>query len=202
MENSSHPTHHSPLQAAIERFDAVNAEDPNVELDQGVAYPKEVLYARRMTACLNRVAPDASEALQLAVRCQHIRRWAIPRKDFPMDTQGYNKWRNALKKLHGDIAAQILAEVGYEPELIERVRFLVQKRQLKIDPEVQLLEDVVCLVFLQYYFSDFAAQHPEGKVLDIVRKTWRKMTPRGQQLALQLPLSASARALVGKALTA
>jgi hypothetical protein len=188
--------------AAIRRFDAVNAEDPNVELEDGVAYPKEVLYAQRMTRCLNQVAPGASEALQLAVRCQHIRRWAVPRQDFPMDTQGYNKWRNTLKKLHGDIAAQILAEVGYAPELIERVRFLVQKRQLKIDPEVQLLEDVVCLVFLQYYFLDFAVQHPEDKVIDIVQKTWRKMTPRGQQLALELPLSEQAQTLVGKALAA
>jgi hypothetical protein len=205
MENSPLSTHHSPIQkarfeAAIARFDAVNAEDPNVEIEHGVSYPKEVLYARRMSGCLSRVAPDASEALQLAVRCQHIRRWAIPRKDFPMDTQGYNKWRNALKKLHGEVAAQILAEVGYEPELMERVRFLVQKRQLKIDPEVQLLEDVICLVFLQYYFLDFAAQHPEDKVIDIVRKTWGKMTPRGQQLALQLPLPGPAKALVGKAL--
>jgi Domain of unknown function (DUF4202) len=190
------------FEAAISRFDAVNAEDPNVEQAEGTTYPKEVLYARRMTACLNRVAPDASEALQLAARCQHIRRWAIPRKDFPMDTQGYNKWRNTLKKLHGEIAGQILAEVGYEPELIERVQFLVQKRQLKIDPEVQLLEDVVCLVFLEYYFLDFAAQHPEDKVIDIVQKTWRKMTPRGQQLALQLDLPEHAKTLVGKALSA
>jgi hypothetical protein len=188
--------------AALERFDAANAEDPNVELENGISYPKEVLYARRMTECLNRVAPEASEALQLAVRCQHIRRWVIPRREFPMDTLGYNKWRNTLKKLHGDIAGQILAEVGYGPELIERVQFLVQKRQLKIDPEVQLLEDVVCLVFLQYYFLDFAGQHPEDKIIDIVQKTWRKMTPWGQQLALQLPLPAQAQTLVGKALAA
>jgi hypothetical protein len=188
------------FEAAIRRFDALNAEDPNVELENGVSVPKEVLYARRMTECLNRVAPEASEALQLAARCQHIRRWTIAHQDFPMDTQGYNKWRNTLKKLHGTIAGQVLTECGYEPDLIERVRFLVEKRQLKIDPEVQLLEDVVCLVFLQYYFLDFAAQHPEEKVIDIVRKTWRKMTPQGQQLALQLELPEQARTLVGKAL--
>lgn len=188
------------FEAAIRRFDALNAEDPNVEQEDGVAIPKEVLYARRMTECLNRVAPEASEALQLAVRCQHIRRWAIARRSFPMDTQGYNKWRNALKKLHGDIARQVLTACGYESGLVERVRFLVEKRQLKVDPEVQLLEDVVCLVFLQHYFQDFAAQHPEDKVIDIVRKTWRKMTPQGQQQALQLELPEQARALVGKAL--
>ena len=189
------------FEAAIRRFDALNAEDPHVELENGVPVPKEVLYARRMTECLNRVAPEASEALQLAARCQHIRRWTIARQDFPMDTQGYNKWRNTLKKLHGDIAGQVLTECGYESGLTERVRFLVEKRQLKIDPEVQLLEDVVCLVFLQYYFQDFAAQHPEEKVIDIVRKTWRKMTPQGQQLALQLDLPEQAKTLVGKALS-
>jgi hypothetical protein len=188
------------FQAAIRRFDALNAEDPTLELENEVPVPKEVLYARRMTECLNRVAPEASEALQLAARCQHIRRWTVARQDFPMDTQGYNKWRNTLKKLHGQIAGQVLTEGGYAPELVDRVQFLVEKRQLKIDPEVQLLEDVVCLVFLQYYFLDFAAQHPEEKVLDIVRKTWRKMTPRGQQLALQLDLPEQAKTLVGKAL--
>jgi hypothetical protein len=153
-----------------------------------------------MTACLNKVAPDASEALQLAVRCQHIRRWAIPRQNFPLGVLGYNKWRNSLKKYHADLAGQILNEVGYSPEIIGRVQFLVQKRQLKLDPEVQLLEDVICLVFLQYYFIPFANQHPEEKVIDILQKTWRKMTPAGQQLALQLKLPAQAKHLIKKAL--
>ncbi|MGV3641837.1 MAG: DUF4202 domain-containing protein [Adhaeribacter sp.] len=185
---------------AIALIDAANAEDPNVEQDQGQAFPKEVLYARRMSACLNRVAPQASEALRLAAHGQHIRRWVLPRRDFAMDTQGYNKWRNSLKKLHAEDLGRILEEVGYEPEVIERVQFLVQKRQLKIDEEVQLLEDVICLVFLQYYFLDFAARHPEDKVIDIVRKTWNKMTSRGRQLALELELPAQAKDLVGKAL--
>ena len=188
------------FEAAIRRFDEVNSGDPNVEMTGGIPYPKELLYAQRMTSCLNSVAPDASEALQLAARCQHIRRWAISRQDFPMDVQGYNKWRNSLKKYHAEVAGQILQEVGYDPEIIERVQFLVQKRQLKIDPEVQLLEDIICLVFLKYYFLDFARQHEEAKVIDIVQKTWRKMTPQGHQLALQLNLPAEAQALVGKAL--
>lgn len=190
------------FEAAIRRFDSVNAEDPNVEEENGISFPKEVLYARRMSECLEQVAPDASEALALAVRCQHIRRWSIPRKDYPMNTQGYNKWRNTLKKLHGSLAADILAECGYDAATIERVRFLVEKRQLKIDAEVQLLEDIICLVFLQYYFLDFALQHPEEKVIDIVQKTWRKMTPRGHELALQLELPQQAQTLIGKALAA
>ena len=190
----------SRFEAAIRKFDEVNSADPNTEIADGIAYPKELLYAQRMTACLNQVAPDASEALQLAVRCQHLRRWAIPRRDYPMDVQGYNKWRNNLKKYHAELAGELLQEVGYEPEIIQRVQFLVQKRQLKIDTEVQLLEDVICLVFLRYYFLDFAQQHPEEKVIDIVQKTWRKMTPQGHDLALQLELPPAAQQLVAKAL--
>jgi hypothetical protein len=186
--------------AAINKFEEINSEDPNTEIEEGKAYPKEVLYARRMAACLNEIAPEASEALQLAVRCQHIRRWAISRQDFPLGIDGYNKWRNSLKKYHAQLAGEILTEVDYPAEIIQRVQFLVQKRQLKIDPEVQLLEDVICLVFLKYYFLPFAQQHPEEKVLDIVQKTWQKMTPAGQQLTLRLALPESAQLLIAKAL--
>jgi len=188
------------FEAAIRKFDEANSDDPNVEVVGGISYPKEVLYAQRMSNCLQEVAPQASEALQLAVRCQHIRRWAIPRHDFPMDRPGYHKWRNSLKKYHAELAGQLLQEVGYEPELIGRVQALVQKLQLQQDPEVQLLEDVICLVFLRYYFLDFAAQHPEDKIIDIVQKTWRKMTPQGHALALQLDLPPDTQALVAKAL--
>lgn len=188
------------FEAAIRKFDEANSTDPNVEVADGISYPKEVLYAQRMSACLQEVAPQASEALQLAVRCQHIQRWVIPRHDFAMDRAGYHKWRNTLKKYHAELAGQLLQEVGYEPGLIARVQALVQKQQLQHDPEVQLLEDVVCLVFLRYYFPDFAAQHPEEKVIDIVQKTWRKMTPHGHTLALQLELAPATQALVAKAL--
>ncbi|WP_324677931.1 DUF4202 domain-containing protein [Hymenobacter sp. GOD-10R] len=185
---------------ALRRFDEANSEDPTIEIADGKHYPKEVLYAHRMSACLGRVAPDASEALQLAARCQHIRRWSIPRNAFPMDTAGYHKWRNSLKRLHAELAGQIMQEVGYDAEIIGRVQTLLQKQQLKTDPEMQLLEDVICLVFLEYYFLDFAKQYPEEKVIDIVQKTWRKMTPQGHALALQLDMPASAQALVAKAL--
>jgi hypothetical protein len=188
------------FEEAIRRFDEANSEDPNVEVADGQSYPKEVLYAQRMTTCLNRVAPEASEAVQLAARCQHIRRWSIPRQAFPMDTAGYHKWRNSLKKYHAELAGQILQEVGYEPALIQQVQQLLQKQQLKTDPEVQLLEDVICLVFLEHYFLDFARQYPEEKVIDIVQKTWHKMTPQGHELALQLNLPSSAQELISKAL--
>ncbi|GGF21339.1 DUF4202 domain-containing protein [Hymenobacter cavernae] len=189
------------FEEAIRRFDAANSEDPNVEKADGQSFPKELLYGQRMSACLSRVAPEASEALQLAARCQHIQRWSIPRNAFPMDTAGYHKWRNSLKKLHAELAGQILEAVGYAPDLIQRVQQLLQKQQLKTDPEMQLLEDVICLVFLEYYFLDFAKQYPEEKVIDIVQKTWRKMTPHGHHLALQLNLPPFARTLVAKALS-
>ncbi|QKG58630.1 DUF4202 domain-containing protein [Hymenobacter sp. BRD128] len=195
------PSQTPPLAEAFRLFDAANSADPNLEPNEtGELVPKEVLYAQRMSACLARVAPDAPEAVQLAARCQHIRRWSIPRQDFPMTRPGYHQWRNTLKKYHAELAGQLLAQAGYAPELITRVQELVQKLRLKDDPEVQLLEDVICLVFLEYYFLPFAAQHPEEKVLEIVQKTWPKMTARGHALALQLPFSPEARALVEKAL--
>jgi hypothetical protein len=195
------PSQTPSLAEAFRLFDAANSEDPNLEANEaGELVPKEVLYAQRMTDCLARVAPDAPEAVQLAARCQHIRRWSIPRADFPMTRPGYHQWRNTLKKYHAELAGQLLAQAGYEPQLITRVQELVQKLRLKDDPEVQLLEDVICLVFLEYYFLPFAAQHPEEKVIEIVKKTWPKMTERGHALALQLPFTPEALALVRKAL--
>jgi hypothetical protein len=189
------------LTEAFRLFDAANGEDPNLEPDETCQLvPKEVLYAQRMTACLARVAPDAPEAVQLAARGQHIRRWSIPRADFPLTRPGYHQWRNTLKKYHAELAGQLLAQAGYEPAMIARVQELLQKLRLQADPEVQLLEDVICLVFLEYYFLPFAAQHPEEKIIEIVQKTWPKMTERGHALALQLPFTPEARALVSKAL--
>ncbi|WP_151087224.1 DUF4202 domain-containing protein [Hymenobacter baengnokdamensis] len=189
------------LAEAFRLFDLANGEDPNQELNEaGQPEPKELLYARRMTACLAHVAPDAPEAVQLAARCQHIRRWAIPRQDFPLTRPGYHQWRNTLKKFHAELAGGLMAQAGYEPAAIERVQQLVQKLRLKDDPEVQLLEDVICLVFLEYYFLPFATQHPEEKVIEIVQKTWPKMTTRGHALALQLPFTPEAQALITKAL--
>jgi hypothetical protein len=187
---------------AIRLFDAANSEDPNLEPGpDGQPVPKELLYAQRMSACLARVAPKAPEAVQLAARAQHIRRWSIPRASFPMTRPGYHQWRNTLKQYHAELAGQLLAQAGYEAELVARVQALLQKQRLNEDPEVQLLEDVICLVFLEYYFLPFASQHPEEKVVEIVQKTWPKMTARGHELALQLPFSPEALALITKALS-
>jgi hypothetical protein len=185
---------------AIARFDAANGEDPNQETVDGIALPKEVVYAHRMSDWLARLEPNASEALQLAVRAQHIRRWTIPRADYPMDRRGYLRWRTDLKNFHAEYAGDILLGVGYQAETVAAVQSLLRKEGLRENPEAQTLEDVACLVFLEHYFADFAGQHDPVKVVDIVRKTWAKMSTRGHDAALTIPLQSDARALVERAL--
>jgi len=190
------------FKAAIARFDAANGADPTTEVFHGVVYPKELLYAQRMTAWLDKLAPNASEALRLAVRCQHIQRWTIPRHTYPMDRTGYLRWRTTLAKFHADTAAAILRDVGYDDATIRRVQTLLRKESLKRDPEVQCLEDVICLVFLENYLAEFATQHDEDKIVDILRKTWKKMSSRGHEVARTLPMSPEAHRLVEQAVTA
>ncbi len=169
--------------AAIAAFDAANAEDPN--RDEG--RPKELLYAQRMSAMLDRFAPDASEAVRLAVRAQHIQRWKTPRASYPMDRQGYLQWRTGLYKFHAETAGRILQEAGYDAGTIERVQAAVGKKGLKVNAETQLLEDVTDLVFLEHYLVGFAAQHPdydEAKWIEIIRKTWQKMSAEARNFVL------------------
>lgn len=188
------------LQDTLSAFDEANSKDPNHEQVQGKTVPKELIYGQRMSDHLARFCPDASIALQLAARCQHICRWRIPRNDYPMDRQGYKRWRSDLAQFHGETAAVIMTDKGYDQETIERVKDLLLKRGLKRDPEVQVLEDVICLVFIEYYLEDFATKHDEPKLIDIIRKTWNKMSSQGHEAALKLPLSEEMLALVGKAL--
>lgn len=188
------------FRAALARFDAANAADPNREVWQGVEVPKELLYSQRMTGWLERFAPDASEALRLAVAAQHIRRWESPRSDYPEGKAGYKRWRSELARFHAETAGAILAEVGYDDETIRRVQGLIRKEQLKRDAEAQCLEDVACLVFLESYFADFSQKHDEAKVIDILQKTWKKMSPEGHAAALALALPEGASELVHKAL--
>jgi len=190
----------TPLEQAIEAIDAKNAKDPNLENAEGQMLPKELLYAKRMTAQLLTFQPDASQEVQIAARAQHICRWKSPREDYPMNRIGYLKWREDLKKMHANLTAEILQDLDFEKAVIDRVMFLIKKKRIKKDAESQLLEDVICLVFLQYYFEDFAAKHEEEKLIDIVQKTWAKMSEKGQAAALKLPLSKTTLALVGKAL--
>jgi hypothetical protein len=185
---------------ALARFDAANAEDPNIEVIAGVETPRELLYARRMTACMDRLAPEASEVLRLAARSQHIRRWTIPRSAYPMDRAGYKAWRMELNRFHAEVAGDLMREAGYDAETIGRVQKLLRKEKLKVDPDAQLLEDVVCVVFLEFYFAEFASRHDEEKLISILRKTWVKMSPRGHAAALALELPEDMRKLVEKAL--
>jgi hypothetical protein len=185
---------------AIRRFDEANAEDPVHERVDGEQLPKELVYGRRMTEWLNRFARDAPETVKLAARAQHIRRWEIPRNDYPEGRAGYLKWRTDLHKRHADIAADILRDVGYDDDTIGRVRTLLRKRGLKTDPDVQLMEDVICLVFLEHYFHEFAQKHDEEKLISIVQKTWKKMTEGAHDTALQLDYAPEDLAVIQKAL--
>ncbi len=172
---------------AIALFDAANAQDPNQETADGQSVPKELLYARRMTEMLQRYAPEASEAVQLAVRAQHIERWKTPRSNFPMDRTGYLQWRTSLYKYHAETAGRLMREAGYDDATIARVQSVVGKKGLKVNPETQMMEDVVDLVFIEHYMLAFAGQHPEydeEKWIGIVRKTWQKMSDRAHQFAL------------------
>ncbi|WP_425637105.1 DUF4202 domain-containing protein [Algoriphagus yeomjeoni] len=189
------------FQKAISLIDEINAQDPTKEIFEGKEYAKELLYSMRMTDKLAHFEPDCSEAMMLAVRAQHIARWKIPRSEYPMDRVGYLKWREELKKMHADMAAEILEKSGYNQEIIDRTKFLIRKKQLKTDPDTQTMEDVICLVFLEYYFEEFAAKHENEKVIDILQKTWAKMSEKGHRAALQLPLSPSSLELVKEAIT-
>lgn len=188
------------LEKAIALIDAKNAEDPNIVMFEEASYPKELLYSKRMTAKLLEVETNPTEALQIAIRAQHICRWKIQRKDYSMDKIGYYNWRNDLKKMHSEITAELLGEVGYATELIDRVSFLIHKKRIKKDKETQLLEDIVCLVFLQYYLDDFIEKHTDEKIISILQKTWGKMSQNGQELALKTKLSDRSLNLIKKAL--
>ena len=185
--------------AAIEAIDAANAADPNTITHEGKTEPKELVYGRQMSGWLIRLDPEAPEALRLAVRAQHIRRWEIPRASYPEGRIGYLNWRKDLQDFHARVTGEILEEAGYDAEPIDRVKALLHKARLKSDPDSQTLEDVACLVFLEHYFAEFAAKHPEDKLVKILGQTWRKMSPKGRDTALALALPPEAKRLVEKA---
>jgi hypothetical protein len=185
-------TDQSRFEKAIAAFDEVNSSDPE--------YPKELLYAQRMTEWLNRLEPLAPESIKLAARSQHISRWKIPRESYPDGKKGYKEWRTELAGFHARLAGEILESLHYDSQTIEKVKRLIKKENLKTDPDTQLLEDVICLVFIEYYLEDFASQHEESKIVDIIQKTWRKMSERGHRAALEIKLSGEVKHLVERAL--
>jgi hypothetical protein len=178
---------------AIALFDAANAADPNSIVDNGRPVPRELLYARRMSAMLDRFAPDADVAVRLAARAQHIERWKSPRSDFPMTRAGYYQWRTALYRYHADRASELMRQAGCDDALVAKVASMLRKKNLKTDLSAQTMEDVAALVFLESYLADFAAAHAdydEAKWIGIIARTWNKMSAHGQAFALkgiQLP---------------
>lgn len=177
------------LQQLLERLDALNQQDPNPITYQGKSYPREWLYAQRVSEWVRRLDPSASEAVRIAAHGQHVQRWKIPRDQYPRTRQGYLKWRETLKAMHMDIVQEEMGKLGYAPGEIEHVRRIMSKRLLPSDLESQTLEDALCLAFLETEFPEFKSRTADDKLRDIVRKTWQKMSPKGRAAAAQLPLS-------------
>lgn len=177
------------LSCTLAAIDQANRQDPRLEVLDGETLPREYVYSLHMTRWLSELEPAPSARMQIACRAQHIERWTRPRSDYPEGRKGYYQWRQDCGRFHGERAAEIMQQCGYPEAESERVRVILSKRELRSDPETQLLEDVACLVFLERYFSEFYEQNPEydrEKWLRIVRRTWGKMSPRGQDAALKL----------------
>src|ERR1043166_4040531 len=200
MSENFQPLDASRFDAAIRRFDEANAGDPNVEALNGSPQPRGWVYARWLTEWVLKLCPDASEALRLAARCQHLCRWMIPRDSYPRTRTGYLQWREALKRFHAQKAADILGEVGYPEEVIRRVQELNLKRNFPHDAESRVLEDALCLVFLERQLADLANKTSDEKVINALRKSWQKMTPAAQAEALKLPFGPREKVLVDCAL--
>ncbi|QSA95510.1 DUF4202 domain-containing protein [Methylococcus sp. EFPC2] len=188
------------LDRALSMIDQANGEDPERENWQGQDYPRALLYGLRMSAWLEKLTPEPNDAQRIAARAQHIRRWTVPRDSYPATREGYLQWRSFLYRFHAEQAAAIAHENGYPESVVAAVKKMVGKQGIKQDAEVQLIEDVACLVFLEHYFPDFAEGYDEEKLIGIVRKTWRKMSDQARQAALQLSLPETLTGVVGKAL--
>lgn len=194
-----HPSPPGRLARAIARIDEANDADPNVLVVDGARRPKERVHAEMVSRWVEHLRPDASEALRLAARAHHVRRWKIPRGSRPAGREAYLRWRADLHEFHAREAAEILREVGYDEAVVARVGDLVRKKNLKGDPEAQTLEDAIALVFLTTQLADLTARLDDEKVVGALRKTWRKMSDAGRAAATALPLGDRARALIARA---
>jgi len=190
------------FQRACDAIHEANARDPRSERDDnGVEYPFEVLYARRLTEWVRRLVAEPSEALLLAACALHIERWTVPRDTYPMTKRGYYQWKNRLKRYHADRAAEILGRVGYDEETIARVRELILRSTFPRDPESRVLEDAVSLLFLERQFEEFAAKTERSKVVSVIREVWnKKMSEQARSIALSLPLPEHLARIVAEAL--
>ncbi len=188
------------FQAALTRIDEVNALDPNITAIEGETLPYELFYSHRLFAWVQQLSPTASQPLLLAARAQHIGRWQSPRSSYPEGRVGYLKWRADLKQFHADTSGRILEDLGFPAPFIARVQSLNLKKDLGRDPEAQVLEDALCLMTLQYQLTDLCQKTPREKMISILQKTWRKMSPAGHTAALALPYPAEQLALIQEAL--
>ena len=181
-------------------IDAAHATDPARSPDGRAA---ELVYAERMEAWVARLVPNATPLLRLAARCQHLERWSVPRASFPEGKPGYLAWRRSLYTKQAERASALLTQAAVSDGEAAEVATWVSKTGLKANPGTQALEDAACLVFLENEFGAFAAQHagyPREKFVDIIRKTWRKMSASAQELARGLTLPPGIAALVQAAI--
>lgn len=188
---------------AIALIDKAYQENTELVSVDGVEYPKEFLYAKRMIAALEAFQKDASEEVYLAARCQHLFRWEIPRNTYPMDRKGYHQWRTYLYTYQANKTEDILNEVAYNADSIGIIKDMIEKKNLKSSADSQLLEDVVCVVFLEFYLDDFIAQHKEDKekLKRIIKNTWLKMSDQGHQAALKISFKEDVKSLVLEAVS-
>ncbi len=197
---SFQPQNQARFETAISRFDAENSRDPNTEIIGGTAQRRELVYANWLTEWVLKLCPEATEELRLAARCQHLCRWMMPRESYPITRAGYLQWREALKKFHAQKAGEILREVGYPEETIDRVQELNVKKNFPRDPESRILEDALCLVFLEHQFAELADKTPEDKMVAVLQKAWKKMTLAAQAQAQKLQYEPREQALLERAL--
>jgi hypothetical protein len=185
---------------ARQAIDAAHSADPARAAD---GRPAELVYADRVEAWVGQLDPAAAPILRLAARCQHLERWTVPRATFPLDKPGYLAWRRSLYVRQADRARELLLAAGVPPAEAAAAHTWISKTALKTEPGTQALEDAAVLVFLENEIGTFAVAHAdysEDKFVDILRKTWRKMSPSGQAAARALDLPPTIAALVRRAL--
>jgi tRNAThr (cytosine32-N3)-methyltransferase len=188
--------------AARARIDQAHSLDPKRTPDGA---PAELVYADRIEAWVTRLVASAPPHLILAARCQHLERWSVPRASFPLDKQGYHAWRKTLYRKQAERCRELLLEAGVPLPEADEAAGWVSKTGLKTNTGTQALEDAACLVFLEHELPGFAETHADytkEKYIDILQKTWRKMSPAARQAALSLPLAQPLRALVVEAVGA
>ncbi len=184
------------LEEALQEFDRLNSSDPRTQAVAGKAHPRELVFAQRVYAWVERLEPSASEAVRLAARSHTLRRWEVPRGDYPMNPAGYHQWRAATAAHSAHAAAEILARLGYPDETVRRVSRLITWELFPNDPDAQLLEDADCLAFLEIKLEGYLTRWDEGKVRRILQGTWAKMSPQARRAAAAVPLDSRAKRLI------